>query len=62
MEFGYYFDFEKIIAYALKLKIMERIDLFETVKGGIIFKETLNTMLSAAKQLIACRQSDSDCG
>lgn len=62
MEFGYYFDFEKIIAYALKLKIMERLDLFEPVKGGIRFTETLDTMLSAAKQLIACRQSDSVCG
>lgn len=62
MEFGYYFDFEKIIAYAMKLKIMERIDLFDPVKGGIRFKETLDTMLSAARQLIACRQSDSVCG
>ncbi|MFH0728557.1 MAG: DUF2764 family protein [Pseudomonadota bacterium] len=45
MEFGYYFDFEKIVAYALKLKIMARIESFEPVKGGIKFKETLDAIL-----------------
>lgn len=38
MEFGHYFDFEKIISYALKLKIMERLESFDQIKGMKIFK------------------------
>jgi hypothetical protein len=52
MEFGIYFDFEKIISYALKLKIMERLESFDPVKGGIKFKETLDAIrLPAAPEM-----------
>jgi hypothetical protein len=52
MELGIYFDFEKIISYALKLKIMERLESFDPVRGGIRFKETLDALcLTAAPEM-----------
>lgn len=39
MEFCHYFDLEKIIAHALKLKIMERLDSFDQAKGMKKFEE-----------------------
>jgi hypothetical protein len=42
MEFGHYFDFEKITAYALKLGIMERLESFDQSKGWKIFMELLD--------------------
>jgi len=54
MELGIYFDFEKIISYALKLKIMERLESFDPVEGGIRFQETLDALSStAASQMSA---------
>lgn len=54
MELGIYFDFEKIISYALKLKIMERLESFDPVRGGIRFKETLDALcLTAVSEISA---------
>lgn len=53
MEFGHYFDFEKIISYALKLKIMERLESFDQIKGGQIFKGLLESIEPDSKAFSA---------
>lgn len=46
MEFGHYFDFDKIIIYALKLKIIERLGSFDRAKGGKILGDLIDSICS----------------
>jgi hypothetical protein len=49
MEFGCYFNFEKIISYVLKLQIMERLESFDQIEGGHRLDTALNAILKTAK-------------
>jgi len=49
LETGHYFDLEALVAYALKLQILERRALFEAERGETSYKTAYSEILDAAE-------------
>ncbi len=47
---GHYFDFEFLMSYALKLKILERYDAFNSSKGKEAFDDMANEIVKKSRQ------------
>jgi hypothetical protein len=49
LETGHFFDLEALVAYALKLQILERRALFEAERGETSYKTAYSEILDAAE-------------